>query len=121
MDTEKKIDLQKYIPDGETSLVGRDNGLRYAERLVKDGILFASLENQFNKIVIDIPPFIVSMNKSFFLGIWAERVKELGETKFKEKYLFNTSEHIRQKILKGIQAALLDATQEDILNVGSNK
>lgn len=119
MEKTKVIQFKEFIPEGETSLVGRENGHTYSKKLSDAGIKFEEIENNFEEIIIEIPNTIMSMNKSFFLGIWADRVCVLGEDKFIKKYIFKTSEHIKNKIKKHIKAALLEATQEDILNVSA--
>ena len=117
METEKEIDLETIIQHGETALVGRQNGLDYKKKLEDKGFIFKDLEGEAKKIVISIPGTIVTMNKSFFLAIWADRILELGEDTFKEKYSFKTSEHIKNKIKGHINSALLTLTQAEILGV----
>lgn len=119
MEKKKVISLKDFIPKGETSLVGRENGHIYCNKLIEAGINFEEIEKQFEDVIIEIPNSIMSMNKSFFLGIWADRVCALGEEQFIKKYIFETSDHIKNKIKKHIKAALLEATQEDILNVNT--
>ena len=111
------VDFQDVLLKGETAFVGRQNGFNYQQKLKEKNVSFKNLENEYQKIVIKIPENIISMNKSFFLALWAERVLELGQESFEKRYIFETSEHIKKKIKSHIQAALLTVPQKEILGV----
>jgi hypothetical protein len=91
----KDVDLNSVLHPRETALVGRENGESILSKLKKAGYDFESLESQHDKIAIIIPDRIVSINKSYFLG------------------LFETAVEIQ----KHIEAATLNATQGEILDV----
>lgn len=112
-----EILLSNFIHRDETALVGRENGKSLRLAFTKNGIDLLALENAENQIVIVIPEDVVSVNKSYFLGAFADRVRALGKVIFNEKYQFQTSEHIHHKIEEAIDNALLQATPEQILNV----
>ena len=107
MKEDNVVDFQEVMLDGESAFVGRQNGSDYKKKLQDRGIDFEQLEKVNEEIIVKIPDNIISMNKSFFLAIWADRVLELGEENFKKKYHFQTTDHIREKINRHIQAALL--------------
>ena len=112
------IDLEKYIHQRESALVGRPNGEMLLKKLKQEHLIFKELENKYEKIIIKIPRRIVTINKSYFLGFMETRIQELGKNEFLKKYFFIASDHIKEKIIQSyIDAALLDATQREILNI----
>jgi hypothetical protein len=111
------VDLKEYIDSAETALVGRDNGKSLRLALSSRGLKLDQLESNHSKINIVIPEHIVSMNRSYFLGAFADRARALGKTTFLEKYQFQTSEHIQNKIQDHIDYALKNTTPDEILNV----
>lgn len=96
------IDINKYIHPKETALVGPKSGADLVEKLEKEGVSFPELEKKGQRIAVIIPDRIVSMNKSYFLAAWGERVSILGEKKFNELYDFQTSDHIKKKIQRHV-------------------
>lgn len=111
------VNLETVIDQNETALVGRENGREARKRLLRNKMALEELEEKFDHIVVQIPKRIVSMNRSFFLGAFADRVKALGKDEFSEKYIFETSEHIKNKIADHVDNALKDASPSQILNV----
>ncbi len=69
--------------------------------------------NAFDKTpdtaVVNVPDDVVSLNSSFFLGLFAESVKSLGEKQFRTKYIFECPDEIREDIDDGIQQALRES------------
>lgn len=114
---ETTIDLSEFTNPQETALVGRINGEKLLEEFQKKNIIFNQLEKENDKIHIKIPENIITINKSFFLGWLETRVQELGKNGFIKIYDFETTPHIKEKISEHIDAALLSASQEDILGV----
>lgn len=112
----KKIDLSQYINSKLTALVGRPNGEKLLKTLKVKGLIFSELEKKYETISISIPNFIVTINKSFFLGWMETRIEELGKNNFITKYKFETTNHINERIKEYIDSALLDASPEEILN-----
>jgi hypothetical protein len=113
----KEIEISNFVDPKVTALVGRDNGELLLKKIVKSGLNFDQLEKENEKIFLIISPKIVTMNKSFFLGAFEERVIKLGEIGFLKKYEFRASDHIKDKILKHIKFAVLKSTQQEILDV----
>lgn len=114
---DKTIDLINFIAHDETALVGRENGENVLGKIIQGGLDFKKLEKSFDKIIINIPDHVVSINKSFFLGLFETSVLRLGKEGFLNKYKFVTSDHIINKIKSHIDAALLTASQGEILDV----
>jgi len=110
------LNLAEIIDRRETALVGREHGEEILKLLRQKKILLRELEDKNEQIIVEIPTKIVTINKSFFLGLFETRIQELGIQNFKNKYVFKTSEHIVKKIEKHIEAALLSATQKEIVN-----
>jgi hypothetical protein len=110
------IDLASYIGKSEKALVGRDNGEAVKNKLLTAGYDFEALEKAGGQIQIKIPPEVVTINKSFFLGLFELNIQRLGADGFSEKYLIDATDHIRRKIADHVQAAMLKASQKDILN-----
>ncbi len=114
---EKTIDLKDFLAFEETALVGRENGENVLKKISQNGLDFKKLEKDFNTIIIKIPENVVSINKSFFLGLFEIQVQRLGKDGFLKKYKFSTTDHIVNKIKNHVDAALLTASQGDILDV----
>ena len=113
---EIKVDLWQVVHERETALVGRENGEDALERLKKKGIILDKIENEAEKIIIAVPKHVVSINQSYFLGMFETAVERLGRKGFLDKYQFETTEHIKKKVRDHVDAAMSSATQEDILN-----
>lgn len=113
----KTIKLSDYINNQYTALVGRDNGERLMNKLKKNKINLDSWEDKSEKIIIKIPKHIITINKSFFLGMFEIRIQKLGKADFKSKYEFEASDHIKDKINRYVDTALLTASMSQILDV----
>lgn len=114
---EQIIDLGKFIGKSEQALVGRDNGEAIKEKILASGIDFQKLEQLGGKIIVKIPTEVVSINKSFFLGLFELTIQRLGGAQnFFNKYEIDTTEHIKKKVRDHAEAAMLKASQRDILN-----
>lgn len=111
-----KLDLSKYINKNYTALVGRESGESIYEKIKNDKKELSVIEGKYSEIIILIPKRIITINKSFFLGFFETRVQELGKEAFIEKYNFETSDHIKKKIAKYIDTALLSASMKEIIN-----
>ena len=112
---QKTIDLERYIGNKDTALVGRNSGENLMNKLKQKSIILEEIESKFDSIKIVIPERIITMNKSFFLGAFETRVQKLGKDEFCKKYDFEASDYIKNKIPKHVDSALLKASMEDIL------
>ena len=113
----KEIRIDEYIDKKETALVGRANGEGCLEKIEKVEGSLVSLEKNNTKIIFYVPKRILTINKSFFLGIIGLRICALGKEVFQEKYQFVASEYITSKIPKYIDDALRRSSMKDILDV----
>ena len=110
------LKLAEIVDKRETALVGREHGEETLKQLKQKKIILKELEGKYDHILVEIPTKIITINKSFFLGLFETRILELGKQNFENKYAFITSDHIVEKIKKHIEAALLNATQKEIMN-----
>jgi len=108
--------LDIYINPRLTALVGRENGEHVFDHLAKNKIVFSELEDKYESISLIIPDKILTINKSFFLGLFETRIQKLGTDGFQKKYKFKASDRIQKKIKRYIDTALLSASMKDILN-----
>ncbi|MGN1012304.1 MAG: hypothetical protein ACI4ON_00515 [Clostridia bacterium] len=100
------ISLQKYRANGEKILTGRDEGKRIRETLKLDKI-----DKEDITVTIDIPGDILSLNSSYFLGLFQKSIILLGEEKFRKKYIFKCERKsiVDINVEDGIQEALNNA------------
>lgn len=111
------ISLEDYIGKEEKALVGRENGKELIAKLAsKRAISLPSLEEVNELITIEIPNRVITMNRSYFLGAFSERVQALGKAEFERRYVFDASDYIKDKIKSHIDYALKGSTQSEILN-----
>jgi hypothetical protein len=58
------------------------------------------------EVAVIIPDSILTLNSSFFLGLFGESVRKLGEQRFKSKYKFSTNhDRVKRDIERGIMYA----------------
>jgi len=110
------VEMNKIVPKRETALIGRENGENALEKLKKEGTDLCLLEKEYDKIIISVPEHVVSINRSYFLGMFETSIERLGKTGFLLKYEFKASDHIRKKVKDLVESAVSSASQEDILN-----
>jgi hypothetical protein len=113
---EIKVDLGQVVHKKETALIGRENGENALENLNKKGIALEEIEKNADKIIIAVPEHVVSINQSYFLGMFETSVERLGRKGFLDKYQFEATDHIKKKVRNHVDASMSCATQEDILN-----
>lgn len=95
-----KINLSEY---GGPIFTGRNKGEKIAKILA-----LSEKESVYDKISTVIPPETWSVNSSFFLGIFGDRIKEFNDIdKFLKKYEFICSEQIENSIREHIKLGLL--------------
>jgi hypothetical protein len=97
----KTIDLNKFKSQNSTVFSGRDRGMSVRKKIDLD-----SLDKNKDKINIIVPKDTISINSSFFLGLFGKSVRELTEQGFREKYIFDASNIILKNIDEGIERAL---------------
>jgi len=84
------INIDKFLSGYETALVGRFFG---------ESIKLSDNYDFYDKIEILIPFRIITINYSFFLGFLSKVLENYtNENDFNKKYVFNTTDHIKNKI-----------------------
>jgi hypothetical protein len=95
------IDLSKFKNAKSRVLSGREEGKKVRSKLKLD-----QLDKSAEKVTILIPSEIISLNSSFFLGLFGPSVRNLGEIGFEQKYIFSCSDVIMRSVKDGITRAL---------------
>lgn len=95
------IDFEKYRSPESKVFSGRERG-----RVVREQIGFEEILNSSSKVEILIPDDIYTVNTSFFLGLFGNIVRRLGELEFRNKFIFKCTASILDDIEEGIDRAL---------------
>ena len=61
-----------------------------------------TLDTIAETVTITIPDDVISVNSSFFSGLFQSSIKKLGEVKFREHYVFECDEIIKMNVENGI-------------------
>lgn len=96
-----EITLGKHRRANSRVFSGRNEGYDLRKKLK-----LSELEKQYSYIKITVPEDTLSLNTSFFLGLFGESVRELGEEKFREVYNFDCPSIVKLQINDGIGRAL---------------
>jgi hypothetical protein len=94
------INLEKYRSGKSRVFSGRDRG----EAARRDADL-DRLDRSHEKVRIIVPHDVRSVNSSFFLGMFEDSIKQLGEEEFMRKYSFE-GPAIEDALRYGVPAAL---------------
>jgi hypothetical protein len=97
---QETIDLGQYRTADAIVFSGREKGEAIRERV---GLNRLDTENVI--VTIRVPDQIVSLNSSFFLGLFAESIRRLGIEGFDRKYQFKCSDVVREDIERGKRQA----------------
>lgn len=95
------IDLTRFRSANSKVLSGRDEGYLARKQLDID-----SLDKTGEQYNVIIPKDTWAFNSSFFLGLFGDSVRNLGEVGFKQKYKFNCNESLLDDIEEGIKTAI---------------
>jgi hypothetical protein len=98
------IDLDKFRSSGARVFAGRDRGREV--RRVAD---LDSIDAGAATATVHVPPDTLSVNSSFFLGLFGPSVRRLREEGFRAKYHF-TGKRIERTISACIEEALNTAS-----------
>jgi hypothetical protein len=95
-----RISLNDYRSRGGKVFAGRERGekVRHAAQLT-------TLDQQDVSVSVFIPEDVFSVNSSFFLGMFGESVRKLGEEGFRAHYRFEGKD-ITDTVEDGIREAL---------------
>ena len=96
----KLINLTPYS-GGTLVIAGRPKG--DAAR-IQFGLPEIDKSDETAKVII--PPEVISLNSSFFLGMFAQSIQTLGEDEFLKKYSFECAPILFEDITSGIRQAL---------------
>lgn len=96
------INLADHRRDGAAVFSGRQYGSDLRRSLNLD-----VHDQDLETIEVVVPDGTLSLNSSFFLGLFGPSVRKFGAEGFKEKYLFNCPARIQTNINTGIRRALL--------------
>jgi hypothetical protein len=112
MKTERRIiDLARYCDTGSLVISGRPKG-----ELLRDKLQLDQEDERPDAVEVIIPTHIISLNSSFFLGLFAPSVQKLGIEKFDAKYKFQANAEIREDIEEGKREALEESNPLPVLN-----
>ena len=103
-----KIQIRDYIGKDIKVLRDRPKGKQVREQTKLDA---KDIDSEKYEIVFDDD--FISINSSFFLGMFEESIQKLGEEKFREKYSFKCKEALKDKIEACIITALVAGTSYD--------
>lgn len=96
-----EINLNNFKNPNSKVLSGRKEGKSVRDRLSLD-----TVDNNSEVVKVIFPEDIISLNSSFFLGLFGPSVRYLGKEKFEMKYIFEAPKFIKNSIDDGIVRAL---------------
>lgn len=78
-----QINLDDFRSPHSRVYAGRDRGIAVRER-----VRLSDLERSSDVIEVSVPEDIFSVNSSFFLGMFGDSIRALGEEQFRKRYRF---------------------------------
>lgn len=96
----KRINLNDCRKKNSKVLSGREEGYGYRKKFKID-----TIDEEESSVEVIVPDDLYSINISFFLGLFGESIRKLGEKRFREKYEFLCDEFILENINDGIKKA----------------
>lgn len=91
----------KFKNPNSKVLSGRKEGKEFRDKIDLDNI-----DKNSDVVNVIFPDDIISLNSSFFLGLFGPSVRYLGKEKFEQKYTFTCPDFIINSINDGIERAL---------------
>lgn len=79
-----RIDLAKFASEGARVFAGRDRG-----EAARQKANLELLDQQGVFVEVVVPRHAYSVNSSFFLGMFGDSIRRLGEARFRERYSFS--------------------------------
>lgn len=100
------IKLQTYRKSGSRMYSGREYGLE-----IRSKLRLNEKDSDANEYIIEVSEDTIAINSSFFGGLFSDSVKNLGEKRFREKYIFvgNDRKSLKETIRKDIEEGIKDA------------
>jgi hypothetical protein len=97
-----KVDLDKARTSKDARVfAGRDRGGHWRSEFKLDEI-----DNGTDAVDVEIPGDVISVNISFFLGMFGKSVRTLGTERFRQRYQFHCNEDLLPLIDLGVEQAL---------------
>ena len=93
------INLSSFA--GGMLIAGRQKGASARAKFDLD-----ALDASSDRVRVTIPTEVISLNSSFFLGMFGKSIQDLGGEKFLEKYSFECAPILYEDINSGIRQAL---------------
>ena len=100
-----KIDLGQFKSEESHVFTGRRRG-----EAVRAELDLRKLEQEYERIEVIVPGDTISINNSFFLGLFGESIRDLQEGGFRQKYAFKTNDVIKENIEQGIRIAVKESS-----------
>jgi hypothetical protein len=100
----KRISLETYRDSGSKIFSGRPRGER-----VRQSATLAALEDNGFSFEIFVPEDLYSVTSSFFLGMFGDSIRKLGEEEFRRRYKF-CGKNISRVVEEGIREAQKSAS-----------
>lgn len=96
-----EINLNNHTKKGSRVLSGRNEG-----KEVRKKFSLELIDRNNENVTVIFPDDIISLNSSFFLGLFGPSVRFLGKHGFQEKYRFICPEFVKKSIEDGIERAI---------------
>lgn len=96
-----QINLKPYAGAHSIVMSGRPRATQIRKELNLD-----DLDKKDESVEVLVPLEVVSLNSSFFLGLFGQSVRNLGVEKFFQKYRFNGSPTVLVDVERGARDAL---------------
>jgi len=104
-----KVNLKDFSKDQQKIFSGREYGIA-----VRDKVKLDEFDQSTElEIFFIIPEYVVSLNSSFFLGLFGRSIRNLGIGEFERRFEFDCEPHIRKNIEAGKRRALLTSNVID--------
>lgn len=94
------VDLSQWSSSGSRVFSGRDRG-----REVRAQAELNRLDTEGDQVTVRVPPETFSITSSFFLGMFGQSVRALGESEFRRRYQFDIDADLLPQIDHGIRYA----------------
>lgn len=106
---DKNFKMHKHRAEGSKIYSGRPLGMEVREQLGLDEI-----DKSDETCTISFPLDTVSINSSYFGGLFEKSVIELGREKFEEKYkfMYENGEDLSETLKENLEEGILDSLNE---------
>jgi hypothetical protein len=98
---DQTINLREFTSLDSIVISGRPKGEELRQKLSLD-----RLDVEPGVVTFVVPEEIVSLNSSFFLGLFTPSIQRLGVQAFDQKYRFECNQEVREDVERGKREAL---------------